>query len=236
MSEASIPRGLLHKQIDLASRATAHFRQVLRRNADPQHLLRDFEEMDLHIHQLVQMFEQSGDGWLRRQASRISHPDEQLHFVLSQIESDAPTGNQQILARLAHTLEREALSLQELIERVTRRNDPMKDVAKDFTIAVSHFHGVIEKKADFQHIRNDFLETDEQWSHLVDQINQSNYGLFLRRSAQNVNQVQTQIHQILTSAQPGHGPAVQPPQTQPPNSRPAIEFEIPGIGRFQIPR
>lgn len=241
------PQGLA-TQIDKASRATAHFRQVLRRDAEPQHLLRDFEEMDVHIHQLVQMLEQSGDGWLRRQASRISYPDEQLHFVLRRNETDSPTANNEIIARLAHTLEREARSLQDLIERVTLRNDPMRDAARDFTDAVSHFHGVVEKGADFQHMLNDFSESDEHWRRMVDQINQSNYGLYLRRNAQNVNRVQTQIHQVLTSAQPDHRNAVQPQQRQqrqqpqqpqqpqPPNSRPAIEFEIPGVGRFRIPR
>jgi hypothetical protein len=238
------PAGLA-EQIDQASRAAAHFRQILRRNPSQQHLMRDFQSMDQQVHRLVALLEQSGDSWLRRQASRIRYPDEQLHYVLQTMLVEQPAADA-LLARHAHLLEREARNLQEMIARVVHRNDPIRAAVGTFVEDVEHFHQIVERGADRRHLIADFNNVDDSWRAVVEQINQSQYGLYLRRNAQNVNRIQNQIHGLLTAAQPPPR-QVAPPKAVPPQQfvpqqpvpqreRPAIEFEIPGIGRFSIPR
>lgn len=233
------PAGLA-EQVQQASLVVAHFRQVLRRNPGQQHLMRDFQRMDQEVHRLVNLLEQSGDSWLRRQASRIRYPDEQLHYVLQTMLVEQPAADV-LLARHAHLMEREARNLQEMIARVVHPNDPIRAAVGEFVEYAEHFHQVVERGADSRHVIDDFNEVDESWRVVVDQINRSQYGLYLRRNAQNVNRIQNQIHAILTSAQPpaqqvAPPPAAPPQQPAPQRDRPAIEFEIPGIGRFRIPR
>lgn len=234
------PQGLA-EQIDQTSRAVARFRQVLRRNEGPQRLMREFREMDQQVHRLVQRLEASNDGWLRRQAARIRYPDEQLHFALQQRGDDRQHPNRELIARHAHLLEREARSLQELVTRMPRRDDDLRRALGEFAEAVEHFHQTAEGGADLQHLNRDFREIDETWEQVVQRINRSAYGLFLRRSAQNVNRVHNQIYELLAAA-PGPPPQVAPPQAVPPpqppprRPRPTIDIEIPGLGRFSIPR
>ncbi|MGV3485351.1 MAG: hypothetical protein ACO1RT_13105 [Planctomycetaceae bacterium] len=228
-------------QIDQASRAAAHFRQVLRRNESHSHVMRDFEEMDRAVHQLVRRLEESNDRWLRRQAARIRYPDEQLHYVLQRAGADRPSPNNELLKRHAHVLENEAFSLQELVERVAHPNDPMRDAIREFADVAEHFHHVVERGSDDRHLINDFRSVDDQWQQVVNLINRSSYGLYLRRNAQNVNRVHNQIHDLLAShhgLNPDGRPVTPPPPVQPvpTRPRPSIEFEIPGIGRFSIPR
>jgi hypothetical protein len=237
------PAGLA-EQIDRASRAAARFRQVLRRNVAHQQLMRDFNEMDQAVHQLVNSLERSGDPWLRRQASRIRYPDEQLHFVLQRMAADQQPGSQELLARQAHLLDSEARTLQDLIERAAHRNDPLRAAARDFAVSAEQFHRVVQRGAGLQRVYNEFQSVDQRWQEVVDQINRSPYGLYLRRSAQNVNRVQNQIHDLLAAAmtpppqqvEPPQQPIPPPQQVVPQRPRPAIEVDIPGLGRFRIPR
>lgn len=229
------PAGLA-QQIDQAGRAAAHFRQLLRRDSSHEHRMKDFEEMDRQVHQLVKTLEQSGDAWLRRQASRIRYPDEQLHYALQRMAPSPQPASRDLLARHAHLLESEARNLQDLIERVAREDSLLRDAARKFTQDAVHFHDVVERGPDLHHLREDFNQVDQAWHEVVDYINRSAYGLYLRRNAQNVNRIQNQIDQLLAEAHEAPQPAV-PAQPAPPGrGRPAIEFEIPGIGRFQIPR
>lgn len=231
------PRGL-NEQVEQTSSAVAHFRQVLRRNSDQQHVLRDFEEMDRQVHQLVDTLRQSGDSWLRRQASRISYPDEQLHYVLQRRFGEPSSAPRQLLARHAHVLENEAENLREMVDRVGRRDDSLRAAIDEFADEAEHFHEVVERGADMQHLHDDFRDVDEAWHDVVDRLNRSSYGLYLRRTAQNVNRVHNQIHSLLTE---GHQEAAveapeRPRRVERRRDRPAVEFEIPGIGRFRIPR
>jgi hypothetical protein len=238
------PPGLA-EQIDQTSRAVARFRQLLRRNEGPQRLMREFRDMDQQVHRLVHRLEESGDGWLRRQAARIRYPDEQLHYVLRRMEGNPQDANRELIARHAHLLEREARSLQDLVGRVARRDDDMRRVIGEFAEAVEHFHQTAEGGADLSHLNRDFREIDETWEQVVQRINRSAYGLYLRRNAQNVNRVHNQIYELLAAA-PGPPPRVAPPQAVPPQQvapqppprrpRPTIDIEIPGLGRFSIPR
>lgn len=234
------PSGL-SEQVEETSRAVAHFGQMLRRQSDRQHLMRDFQEMDRQVHRLTDRLNQSGDQWLRRQAARIRYPDEQLHYALQTISADPRTPSRELLARHAHVLESEAKSLEELVDRIGRRDDRLRDAVDDFAEEAEHFHETVEKGADIDHLRDDFRDVDEAWHRVVEYINRSAYGLYLRRNAQNVNRVHNQMHDLLTA---GHEPhqrverdRVAPEQrVEPRRERPAIEFEIPGVGRFQIPR
>lgn len=238
------PRGLA-EQIDQTSRAVARFRQVLRRNESPERLMREFQEMDQQVHRLVDRLQGSGDGWLQRQAARIRYPDEQLHYVLRRMEGNRQDSNRELIARHAHLLEREARSLQELVGRVARRDDDLRRAIGEFADAVEHFHQTAERNADLGHLNNDFRDIDETWGSVVERINRSPYGLYLRRNAQNVNRVHNQIYELLAAA-PGPPPRVAPPQAVPPQQvrpqpppqrpRPTIDIEIPGLGRFSIPR
>lgn len=240
------PEGL-SEQVEEVSRAVAHFRQILRGQSDRQHLMRDFQEMDRQVHRLTDRLNQSGDRWLRRQAARIRYPDEQLHYALQTLSADPRAPSRELLARHAHVLESEAKNLKELTDRVGRRDDRLRDAADDFAEEAEHFHETVEQGANIDHLRDDFRDVDEAWHRVVEYINRSAYGLYLRRNAQNVNRVHNQMHDLLTA---GHEPhqrverdrvapqqRVAPEQrVEPRRERPAIEFEVPGVGRFRIPR
>ena len=227
------PEGL-GAQVDQVSLAVAHLQRVRLETTDQGHLLRDFQEMDRKVHQLVETLEQSGDPWLRRQASRISYSDEQLHYAL-QRKIEMPRANpRELLARQAHLLENVARDLQQLDERVNQRDRRLGDAIQEFADRTEHFHEVVEKGADIEHLRGDFQEVDEAWHHVVERLNGSKYGYYLRAAAQNVDRVHNQVHEMVTP----HGRVTEPtaPRNPPPRRRPAIEFEIPGVGRFQIPQ
>lgn len=237
------PQGMA-ELIDQTSRAVARFRQVLRRHEHPERLMREFQEMDQQVHRLVGRLEASNDGWLRRQAARIRYPDEQLHFALRRLEGNQQDAHRELIARHAHLLEREARSLQDLVGRVARRDDDLQRAIGDFAEAAAHFHQTAERDADPAHLNKDFRDIDETWGRVVERINRSPYGLYLRRNAQNVNQVHNQLYELLTAA-PGPPPQVAPPVVPPPQRppqppphrpRPTIDIEIPGLGRFSIPR
>ena len=236
----SYPSGL-SEQVEELSRVVAHFGEMLRRQPDRQHLMRDFQEMDRQVHRLTDRLDQSGDPWLRRQAARIRYPDEQLHYALRTGSADPRTPSRELLARHAHVLASEARNLENLVDRVVRRDDRFEDAVDSFAEQAEHFHETVEQGADIDHLRDDFRDVDEQWHRVVEHINRSAYGLYLRRNAQNVNRVHNQVHDLLTG---GHEPhqrvdpdrAVPRQRVEPRRERPTIEFEVPGVGRFRIPR
>ncbi len=244
------PAGLQEKA-DRASATVAHYHKTVR-DGDRRRQMRDFREMDEEIHKLVELLERSGDPWLRRQASRIRHPDEQLHFALRTGQDTREGVDTALIARHAHLLEREAKSLQDVGDRVSRQDQRLRKTIERFVHEAEHFHEVAEKDADLDHLRRDFEDLDDAWHEVVEYINQSRYGLYFRRAAQDVNLVHNQIHTLVTrqSGPPEVAPPVRPQPGMPhpdfpgdgqrraesARERPAIQFSIPGIGSFRIPR
>lgn len=228
----------LSEQTEQASRAVAHFHQVLRRDSDREHLMRDFEEMDRQVHQLIDSLNQSGDSWLRRQASRIRYSDEQLHYVLQAANPERQAVSRELLARHAHVLESEAENLLDLVSRRHRDGDGVRDAIAQFAEEAEHFHQVVEEGADQEHLQEDFRGVDEAWHRVVDALNRSSYSFYERRLAQNVNRVHNQIHGMLSGDRTpvADAPAEPRQRVERRGNRPAIEFEIPGIGRFTIPQ
>lgn len=237
----SYPAGL-SEQVEQASRAVTHFHHILRRGDDRRHLMRDFQEMDRQVHQLVSQLNQSGDAWLRRQAQRIAYSDDQVHYALRTASSEPGGVDRELLARHAHLLESEANNLRQLVDRLGRRDTELQESIRDFAEEAEHFHEVVERGGDAAHLVDDFQELDEEWHRVVEQINRSGYGLYLRRTAQNVDRVHNQIHQLVTAGHGDHRHDEDRPRddgrsrVQPRQIRPGIEVEIPGVGRFRIPR
>lgn len=233
------------------SRTVAHFQHVLDDSKedskddskDGRHLRKDFEEMDNQVHRLVKSLE-TGDAWLRRQAARISYSDEQLHYTLRRRWKTPKDSSAELLVRQAHLLETEAKSFEALTDRVIRRDQRLRESIREFVEHADHFHKVVERGADGQHLSEDFGKVDDAWHRVVERVNSSpNYGYYLRTAAQNVNRIHNQIHELVndghdhpdhTKEQPTVPAKTTPPP--PPRPRPAIEFEIPGLGRFEIPR
>lgn len=241
------PAGL-EDQAEDASRAVAHFRRVLRRERDRQHLIRDFEEMDQQVHRLVQQLTESGDGWLRRQASRISYADEQLHYVLRTRAADDQVDpvSRELIARHAHVLESESSNLRDMAERFGRREPALRDALSKFADEAEHFHEVVERGADVGHLASDFQEVDTAWHGAVEHINRSASRVYLLRRAHDVNRVHNQLHDLLAGGHGAHhGPAEVERRPAPPvegrpfdnrRDRPRIQIEIPGLGRVEFPR
>ena len=227
------PQGL-QKQIDQVAQAVAHFQTVQAQRGDPAHLQQDFQEMDEQIHELVNQLEKTGDSWLRRQASRIRYSDEQLHYSLQPKSSPPSASPRELLARQAHLLETTARDLRELAARVNRNDGSLDEAVREFAEQAEHFHGVVEKGADAEHLRRDFQEVDNAWHQVVELLNRSSYIYYLRSAAQDVNRVHNQVHELVSL---DHNPVVDAPAVPPQQlRRPAIQFEIPGVGRFQIPQ
>ena len=228
------PEGL-GEQVEQVSLAVAHFQQVRLQSNDQRHLQQDFQEMDKQIHRLVRTLEQSGDHWLRRQASRISYSDEQLHFALQRKENPR-ISSRELLARQSHLLENVARDLHHLDERGNRRDKRLGDAIQEFRDQTKHFHHEVEQGADREHLRRDFQEVDEAWHDVVERLNGSTYAYYLRAAAHNVDRVHNQVHEMVMTGHERVAEGTDTPADPPPRRRRAIEFEIPGIGRFQIPQ
>jgi len=230
----SYPAGL-REQVDEVSQAVAHFQHVLEQGNDQRHLARDFKEMDEEVHGLVRTLNESEDRWLRRQATRLNYSDDQLHYALRNNFQDGSGSSHELLIRQSHLLDREAAELQQLAERVNRRDRRLREAIRAFADEVEHFHQVVEEGADNDHLHDDFRDVDEAWHHVVERLNRSSSVLYLRTAAQNVNRVHNQIHELLAAdhGQPGEG---LDSASRPPRDRRAIEFDIPGVGRVQIPQ
>ena len=231
------PRGL-RQEVDRLSRSVAHFQMVLRESDDPQHLRRDFREMDGQIHRLVNRLDESGDPWLRRQASRLNYSDEQLHYALEIRERRG--FSRELLARHIGILADEAQDLRELARRVAPRDDNLRKTLGQFNDEIAHFQEMIERRGDGRHLREDFERLDDAWRRAVDQLNDGSNAYYLRSAAHNVDRVVNQIDELLYDARGARehvsGPENPPPLPRPQRDRPALQFEIPGIGRFVIPQ
>lgn len=220
-------------QAEQALRAATHFQAVLSRTDDPEHLARDFREMDQQVHDLVQRLNRAEDSRMRRQASRIQYADQQLHYLLRSATGEDTGGVREVLARHAHVLENESRTLEQLTERLRtreRREAEVYEAIRDFADEAEHFHEVVEEGADGEPLRNDFRKLDEQWHRVAEQLNASHYGLYVRRSAQRINQVHNQIHDLLGRGRQPERRA----EDRHERERPNIEFNIPGIGRFRL--
>jgi hypothetical protein len=230
----SYPRGL-NDQIEQRSLMVAHFQRVQQQSNDQDHLRRDFQEMDRRVHELLRTLEGSGDPWLRRQASRIRYADEQLHYALERRLDRSGGGARELLARQAHLLDGLARDLEHLHDRVSRRSTRLDEAIHEFAHQADHFHDVVEERANRDHIRRDFQRLDETWHRVVDGLNRSSYSYYLRSVAGDINRVHNQINELVGGGTPlvAQRPVARDEQ---PRRRPAIEFEIPGVGRFQIPQ
>ncbi|MHB8861722.1 MAG: hypothetical protein ACYC6N_04900 [Pirellulaceae bacterium] len=232
----------LIREADETLRAVTHFQEVLRRQADEEHLLRDFREMDAQVHQLVNRLNERDDNWLKRQAARIQYADEQLHYLLRTGREGGANDFQEVLARHAHMLENGAKQLEELVDRVSPRDGregSLRVAAHAFSEEAEHFHQVVEKAADRQHLLDDFRTVDDAWRVVVREVNASPYGLYFRRVAQRTNQVHNQVADLLGRSGRGHDDHADhddhdDERRQRSAERPRIEFEIPNLGRFQL--
>ena len=230
----SYPAGL-REQVDEVSQSVAHFQHVLEQSNDQRHLARDFKAMDEEVHRLVRTLNQSEDRWLRRQGARLNYSDDQLHYALRDNLQNESESSREVLIRQVHLLDREAAELQQLAERVNRRDRRLREAIRDFADKVEHFHQVVEDGGDGDHVHEDFRDVDEAWHHVVERLNRSTPVLYLRTAAQNVNRVHNQIHELL-AADHGHTGEGLDSASRPTRDRRAIQFDIPGVGRVQIPQ
>jgi hypothetical protein len=226
-----VPRNLI-RQVDRAARAVAHFQEVLRSTTDAEHLARDFREMDRQVHQLTEELTQSGDSWLVRQSSRIRYADEQLHYLvrggtISDPGHDAP----ELLARHAQVLDGQARQLVRLVERsgYAGGNGELTRALHQFVDQAEQFHRAVHQGERGRRLANDFQNLDRTWHWIVDQLNRSEHEFSVLRTAQRVNRVHNQLHDMVIGGEHRHaGPEERTAR------RPQLEFEIPGIGRFQL--
>lgn len=227
-------RGLI-KEVESTLNAVVHFRRVLRGGADRDHLIRDFREMDKQVHDLLEELSDSRSSWLRRATSRIRYADEQIHYYLAVPDRDDQETFRELVARHAHVLEQQSERLEGISRRFPNppgRPNSLHEAIRDFADEAEHFHKVVEEGADRAHLQRDFRELDQSWHNAVDQINRSSQGLWVRRQAQLVNKVHNQLHELLDLKDDAR--RQQPPQKDDHESRPRIEFELPGIGRFRL--
>jgi len=239
--EADLRR--LGAPVDEALTAAVHFQRVLARGAGHAHLLRDFRALDTAVHNLLERLSSYRQSWLRRAASRIQYADQQLHYLLAATDAPGQDGYRELVARHAHVLETESRQLEQVArqERSRRQLDgSLERAVRSFADDAKHFHQSVERGADSEHLRNDFAELDRSWHRVVNQINTSPYGMYLRRHAQRVDAVHNQLHEILTGA--GHGETGRreaigdhPRESDRDRRRaPQIQFNIPGVGQFRL--
>lgn len=221
--------GALVEYVDRALEGAVHFQRAAQVTTNGDHLRRDFRELDRVVHELLDRAAAAQEPWLRRAISRIRYADQQIHYHLHQgvPESDVEADHS-VLARHARLLRNEIRELEQVADnlRVRTRRDvnlqaSIEAVARD----AEHFQNTAQRTTDLAHLQRDFQQLDEHWNDAIRQINRSPYGVYLRRHAQRVNRVHRQIQQLVA----GNPPA--PPD----RNSPRVEFEIPGIGRFEIP-
>lgn len=219
-----------------------------RERGDRERMVRDFQAMDQAVHELLDLLAASTSPRVRRAAARIHYADEQLHYRLAPRRGARGAEARETIARHAHVLEEESRQLQRAAEydrsRPGRGRGPHRDIQR-YADSAEHFHEVIEEGADMAHIRRDFTEMDRSWQSIVQQLNREESSIYLRRTAQRVNEVHNQLFEMLADDGPQHRigpPPVTPgkgrPGPEPPRDRrierPQVEFEIPGFGRFQL--
>jgi hypothetical protein len=234
---------VLEAQVEEALAAAVHFRHVLSRGGDREHLSRDFRRLDHTVHKLLERLSSHRSSWLRRAASRIQYADQQLHYLLAPRDTSGGEDFRELVARHAHVLEVESRQLEQAAQRERNRRrleGGLERVIRSFADSAEHFHQAVERGADSDHMRNDFAELDRDWQRVVSQINDSPYGVYLRLNAHRVNAVHNQLHEIVMGS--GHrdrgrpeAAGVQP--VEPDRDRrdpPRIQLNIPGVGRFQF--
>ncbi len=221
--------GALVEHVDRALEGAVHFQRAAQVTTDGDHLRRDFREVDRVVHELLDRAAAAQEPWLRRAISRIRYADQQIHYHLHQgvpeadVEADAS-----VLARHAQLLRNEIRELDQVADNLrvrTRRDVNLKASIEAVGRDAEHFQNTVRQTADLAHLQRDFQQLDEHWNDTIREINRSPYGVYLRRHAQRVNRVHRQIQQLVA----GNVPA--PPERE----SPRVEFEIPGIGRFEIP-
>lgn len=232
----------LEAHVEEALTTAVHFQRVLDRDAGREHLLRDFRRVDNTVHKLVERLSSYRQSWLRRAASRIEYADQQLHYLLGASNASGPDGFRELVARHAHVLEAESRQLEQVAQRERNRrrlDGSLERAIHSFADEAEHFHESVERGADSEHLRNDFAELDRSWHRVVNQINDSPYGVYLRMNAQRVNAVHNQLHEIVTGARhrdaapeaTGYRPGELDRQRREPAR---IQLDIPGLGRLRF--
>jgi len=235
----------LSRHIEDTLQSAVHFQRVLERGGDREHRIRDFRELDRQVHELLSRLSSRNDAWVRRSAARIRYADEQLHYLLTSRDGRPDKVDRELLARLARVLDEESEQLAQSARAFTFRGFRGNDLQPrlvEFAKQAEHFRTSIERDAERDHLRKDFAVLDDQWRNIVQDINNSGYGIYLRRRAQRVNEVQNQLHDLLAARTDRHAPTRVDPAAPPrppvqqreAERRPNIEFEIPGLGRFQL--
>ena len=254
----------LYDQVDQTLQAAVHFERVVQQQGDQEHLTRDFQQMDRIIHELVNTLASMEQSWIRRAASRIQYADQQLHYQLvPRNGGQGSTNFRERVARHAHVLELESRQLAQATKTPYGRAAQQAELAgaiDSFADAAEHFHASVERGADREHLRSDFSELDDQWHRVAHQVNRSQYGIYLRGRAARVNQVHNQLHALVGAAdhhaadrreverRAGERPVKERRAGERPvkerraveeaqrgrRQRSRIEFEIPGVGRFQF--
>lgn len=190
----------LHGEADATLSRVIHFQRAVTRNADRRHIYRDFNEMDRHLHRFLETLRASAEGGaLQRGISRVSYADQQLHFAVFGGD-DAPQRQQEAIARQAHALENESREFARIAEYIlqnSRGGDDLRDAIDEYADEAEHFHESYERGADPDHVVRDFRSLQESWQQVVEQLNQSRYGGYLRRRAERVNVIHENLHRLL---------------------------------------
>jgi exonuclease VII large subunit len=179
-----------------------HLTEALRPDANPGHILRDFEEFDAAWHHLAdQLRGGNRTRHIARGVAQVDRADQAIHDLLG---SSAGLDRLEI-GRLAGDWARAARHLLTDIEfelRRTRGYDHVTGEARQFVDQTRHFAEAVRPNVDDEHLLRDFQQCDAAWHQLRGRLAEMPRTSYVFRSTQRVERVDESLHQLLVIPDP----------------------------------
>lgn len=179
-----------------------HLTEALRPNADPQHILKDFEGFDAAWHHLAdQLRGGNRTRHIARGLARVNRADQAIHELLG-----SSAGLDRIeIQRLAGDWARAARHLLTDIEfelRRARGYDHVAGDARKFADQTRHFAEAVRPNVDDEHLLRDFQQCDAAWHHLRGRLAEMPRTSYVVRATQRVERIDESLHQLLVIPDP----------------------------------
>ena len=196
---------------DLANatyQSAVHFNRGLRNDVAREHLYRDFQQLDAHLHKLLRAVRDVGPAGssLQRAAQRVHYSDQQLHYALS-AGDDTPDRGRDVLGRQTDVLVHQAAEYIRVMDWATMGSGAgarLRDAARAFSDAARRLERAEDRSVDPNRLRQDFVRVADAWREVVNALNapEASPGQYLRTKTMEVHETVEHIRQRLNMRDP----------------------------------
>jgi hypothetical protein len=184
-------------------RASVEFQRSLRPEINRAQMVREFEEMDRHVHRLLEEIQRLPrvSSEMQRRAARLRGADEQLHFALFKSDN-APDRRREALIRQAHAFHEESRELANWA-RYTLANNPrsrqFQEAMERVVSEAQHLHQVAHRGAELDHLKRDFADLDRSWSRALQEFKdlRPREEYVLIRAVEQLDQIHDHLQHLL---------------------------------------